>query len=214
MSGRTGPGTGQEGKDWRAGVRSSKARQLLVLLLTAALVALGAWLLDGRTAGTQTDQTSLNGAQAVQVTGDRSGPPPEVGKPAQGFTARTVAGKPISLAALKGRPVWLTFGASWCTACRAEAPDIQSAYTAAKGSGVEVVAVNMQEMPADVASFADKLGLTYPQVADPETALASRYRVMGLPSHFFIDKEGVLRAQHVGILTREAMDQQLARLKG
>ena len=35
---------------------------------------------------------------------------------------------------------------------------------------------------------------------------------MGLPSHFFIDKEGVLRSQHIGVLTRSAMDQQIGTL--
>lgn len=68
----------------------------------------------------------MNGAQAVQVTGDTSGPAPEVDKPAQDFAARTVKGEPISLSGLKGRPVWLTFGASWCTARRAEAPDMSA----------------------------------------------------------------------------------------
>lgn len=197
-------------EDWRGGIRASGSKQLIVLLVTALLVAGGAWLLGGKAGSAKS--APMNGAQAVQVTGDTSGPAPEVGKPAQDFTARTVKGEPISLSELKGRPVWLTFGASWCTACRAEAPDMQAAYTAAKASGVEIVSVNMQELPADVVSYAGKLGLTFPQVADPDTALASKYRVMGLPSHFFIDKEGVLRSQHIGVLTRSAMDQQIGTL--
>lgn len=200
--------------DWRDGVRASRSKQLIVLALTALLVGLGTWLVGHRTASSDSGADNLNGAQAVQVTGDTSGPAPKVGTAAQDFTGRSVDGKLVTLSKLKGKGVWLTFGASWCTACRAETPDIQATYEKAKASGLEVVSVNMQEMPADVKAYADKLGLTYPQIADPDTALASRYRVMGLPTHFFIDKTGVLRAQHVGVLGAADMDEQVAKITG
>ncbi|MCH8614165.1 TlpA family protein disulfide reductase [Arsenicicoccus dermatophilus] len=194
-------------EDWRSGIRGSRRNQLLVLLVTALLVAGGAWLLGGRTGS---GRSATAGGQSVTVTGDRSGPAPEVGKAPQDFTATTVTGERVSLASLKGKPVWLTFGASWCTACRAEAPDLEAAYQAAKGQGLQVVAVNLQEKPADVLAYAGRVGLTYPQVADPETALASRFRIAGLPTHFFVDKDGVLRKIHVGGLTRAGMGEQIA----
>jgi hypothetical protein len=52
--------------------------------------------------------------------------------------------------------------------------------------------------------------LTYPKVADPQTQLASQYRVLGIPAHFFVDAAGVLRAVKAGSLTPERMDAALA----
>jgi hypothetical protein len=43
-------------------------------------------------------------------------------------------------------------------------------------------------------------------VADPDTTIASLYRVYGIPAHFFIDKTGVLQATKTGGLSTEQMD--------
>lgn len=199
------------GEDWRAGVRKSGSKQLVVLALTALLVLVGAWAVGRHTGAGQEPANAM--AQAVQLRGEQSGPAPQVGTVPQDFTATTVTGERITLSALKGRPVWLTFGASWCTACRAEAPDLQALYTAHKGDGLQIVSVDMQEMPADITAYVNRVGITFPQIADPQTALASRYRVMGLPSHFVIGRDGVLRATHVGAMTRPAMEAALAKAK-
>ena len=109
--------------------------------------------------------------------------------------------------------MWLTFGASWCSACRVEAPDIQAAHAAADPDGLAVVAVYLSEDTLTVQQFADRLGLTFAHVPDPQTALAANYRVMGIPAHFFIDRQGVLRATHVGIVSEEKIEQVLTQIQ-
>jgi hypothetical protein len=47
-------------------------------------------------------------------------------------------------------------------------------------------------------------------MADPDTRVASAYRVNGIPVHFFIDRAGVLRSMKTGSLSPEGMDTQLA----
>ena len=152
------------------------------------------------------------GVTTVQLKGALAGPAPKVGEPAQDFTATTIDGKATSLAAYRGKPVWLTFGASWCASCRAEAPDIQAAYERAKSSGVVVLGVYLSEDATAVRDFAGRLGLTYPQMADPQTKIASAYRVMGVPTHVFVDRSGIVRSIQVGVLTQERMDTALAEL--
>src|SRR5665647_2652833 len=61
-----------------------------------------------------------SGTTAVELSGPGGGAAPKIGSPAQDFTGTTVDGKEVSLSSLKGHPVWLTFGASWCAACVAE----------------------------------------------------------------------------------------------
>jgi peroxiredoxin len=152
------------------------------------------------------------GVTAVTLSGPTAGDPPRVGKQAPGFTARTVDGKTVNLSAFKGQPVWLTFGASWCQPCRAENPDIQAAYAKNQSKGLVVLQVFISEDASTVRDYGNRVGLTYDKIADPATKIASAYRVLGIPSHFFIDRTGTLRTLRVGTLNPEAIDTTLAEI--
>lgn len=188
--------TDSQPKDLRKSVRNSRLGTLLVLAVTAAVVMVGASMVS--------PEPTKAGISAVDV-GAGDGPAPKVGTAAHDFTATTVDGKKVSLSSFKGQPVWLTFGASWCTACQAEAPDIQDAYEKAKVNGTVVLAVSISEDSATALDYAKRAGLTYPQIADPDTQIASAYRVNGIPAHFFIDKSGILRSAKTGGLSPDAM---------
>jgi peroxiredoxin len=189
-------------KGWQQRVRESRLGTVLVLAGTAAVVMVGAYMVDRK-------PPEAAGVQAVKLTGAGEGAPPKVGTPAQDFTATTVDGQKVSLSSFKGQAVWLTFGASWCAACKAEAPDIQAAYEKFKPQGVVVLSVSISEDSATVKDYGDRIGLTFPKIADPETRIASAYRVAGIPAHFFIDKAGVLNSVKTGGLSPEQMDASL-----
>jgi cytochrome c biogenesis protein CcmG, thiol:disulfide interchange protein DsbE len=181
-------------RSWQQRLRESRFGTVLVLAVTAAIVMGGAYLVDHPTAAA--------GVTPVKVApGD--GPAPKIGSAAQDFTATTVDGKQVSLSSFKGQPVWLTFGASWCAACVAEAPDIERAYQSFKAKGVVVLAIFITEDSASVRDYATRVGLTFPKVADPDSRIASLYRVYGIPAHFFIDKAGVLRSTKTGGLSSD-----------
>jgi cytochrome c biogenesis protein CcmG, thiol:disulfide interchange protein DsbE len=185
-------------KTWQQRIRESRLGTLIVLAVTAAIVMGGAYLIERPTA-------TAAGLQAIALSGPTDGAPPKIGSLAQDFTATTVDGKKVSLSGLKGHPVWLTFGATWCAACVAEAPDVQAAYEKFKPKGAVVLAIFIREDSATVKDYADRVGLTYPKVADPDTRIASAYRVYGIPAHFFIDKSGILRSIKTGGLSPEQM---------
>ncbi|MHB1475182.1 MAG: peroxiredoxin family protein [Dermatophilaceae bacterium] len=191
--------TGSRPKGWQQRIRESRLGTFLVLAVTAAVVMLGAYMVDR-------PATTAAGVQAVELSGPGDGAPPKIGSPAQDFTATTVDGKQVSLSSYKGHPVWLTFGASWCAACKAEAPDIEAAYEKFKAQGVVVLAISISEDSATVKDYGDRIGLTYPKIADPDTRVASAYRVSGIPAHFFIDSSGVLRSVKTGDMSPEQMD--------
>jgi peroxiredoxin len=131
-----------------------------------------------------------------------------------------VDGKAVSLSSYLGHPVWLTFGATSCVPCQAEAPDIEAAYKKFKNKGVIVLAIFIREDSAIVRDYSDRVGLTFPKVTDPDSRIASAYRVpdwtsddaqghhgfvTGFRAHFFIDRSGVLRSRQTGGLTPEQM---------
>jgi peroxiredoxin len=187
------------------GIRARGRTRLGTLVVMAAT---GAVVLAVAFAVNQPSATSA-GITSVTLSAAASGAAPEVGKPAPDFAALTVDGKTVTLSDFRGTPVWLTFGASWCQPCRAENPDIAAA--AAKYAGrVEVVQVYITEDSATVRDYAERVGLTYMKIADPDTRIAAEYRILGIPSHFFIDVTGVMRQMKIGSLDPAAMEAALA----
>ena len=166
--------------------RRSQITSLVLIGITAVVIIAVAVLAN------QPAKTGQDGLTAVNLTGATGGSAPEVGKTAPDFLAATADGTSVKLSELKGHPVWLTFGASWCQPCRAEAPDIEAAYAAFKAKGGEIVQVFLSEDTAAVKDYADRVGLTYVKVPDPNTAIASEYRILGIPSHFFIAADGTI----------------------
>ena len=195
-------------KGWQQRIRESRFGTVLVLAVTAAIVMVGAYLVQRPSASSTAKAGAPGGTTATNVVAG-NGAAPKIGSPAQDFTGTTTDGKQVSLSSYKGQSVWLTFGASWCAACVAEAPDIQAASEKFKAKGVVVLAISISEDSATVKDYATRVGLTFPMVADPDTTIASLYRVYGIPAHFFIDKAGVLRVVKTGGLSPEQMSTSL-----
>jgi cytochrome c biogenesis protein CcmG/thiol:disulfide interchange protein DsbE len=184
----------------------SRIVTIAVMAVTAILIVGAAYLANR--------PDSSSGVTPVSLTGNPTGPAPIVGQAAPAFTANQVDGSSLSLADLKGKAVWLTFGASWCQPCRSEAADIEAAAEAFRARGVVVVQVFMQEDQVAVKDYADRVGLTYLKVPDPRTTLSTEYRILGIPTHFFIGADGVLRQIKVGTMTGDEMTQALTQLAG
>ena len=75
-----------------------------------------------------------------------------------------------------------------------------------------VLGVFISEDDATVRDYAGRVGLTYPAIADPNTDIASAYRVLGVPAHFFIDADGIIRSISTGTLTPQQMDESITGL--
>ena len=196
--------------DARARLRASRWGTLIVLAITAALVAAGAWLVQRQ--GAQDSAAQSGGATVVKLPGTSGVPAPEVGKAAQDFTVTTYDGRQVTLSSLRGKPVWITFGASWCTGCQAEVPDIQAAYTAYAPKGVVVLGINITEDNAAVKAYATRVGLTYPLAADPSSTIADSYAVSAIQAHYFVNREGILLDIRQGSLSPAVMASILDRL--
>ena len=69
-----------------------------------------------------------------------AGPVPAVGQPAPSYTARTLDGRSVDLAALRGQVVLLKFWASWCEPCLDEMPTFLQLHQEFSGQGLQVVA--------------------------------------------------------------------------
>ena len=130
--------------------------------------------------------------------------PPSTGAKLADFEVETLSGTKIKLSDLKGKPVVLNFWASWCPPCREEMPLMQS-YAKKLDGQVAFVGLNYGEDPVTVQKFVTDLKITFPVWLDQNGKISNLYYVADYPNTFFIDSEGVLRAQHIGQLSENLL---------
>ena len=132
-------------------------------------------------------------------------PAPLADHPAPDFTLRTYDGATITLSQLKGQVALINVWATWCPPCRAEMPAIQATYEQYRNQGFIVLAVNLQEDPRTVAAFMRQYGLTFPAPLDLDGTVSATYQARVLPSSFFVDKQGIIRAVYRGPMPRSVI---------
>ena len=113
---------------------------------------------------------------------------------------------------LAGKPVVIRFWADWCKYCEGEMKDIEGAYQRHQAEGLTVLAVNAGQDRATASTFVGKLGISYPALLDEEAKTARSYGVTGLPTTFFIGRDGKVAAKQVGEMTADAFERQVAEL--
>jgi cytochrome c biogenesis protein CcmG/thiol:disulfide interchange protein DsbE len=120
-----------------------------------------------------------------------------------------LAGIPIRLHDFAGKPLWIVFWATWCTPCQQEASYISASYNAHRGDNLAVLAIDIQEPAAAVREYALSHDLDYAIGLDPRAAVRALYGAWGLPSHFFLDGDGIIRDRYFGQMTGELMEEHL-----
>ncbi len=131
---------------------------------------------------------------------------PRVGQSAPALSLPTVNGKILTLASLKGRPVYLNFYATWCAPCNDEAPTIGKLSAKYKPRGLTVLGVNELESPQKAREFLTKYHLAYEAVVDSDGVAGKDYGALGLPVHIFIDRSGVVRTYRLGEMNPEEIE--------
>ncbi len=120
--------------------------------------------------------------------------------PAPEFTLPDMDDEPHSLADYRGQVVLLNFWATWCPPCREEMPSMERLYQTLKDEGFAVVAVNQFETPDHVFAYTGQLEVdpTFTLLFDSDSSVANSYGVVGLPSTYLIDKQGLIRYKAIG----------------
>jgi len=134
-------------------------------------------------------------------------PSPRQGFAAPDFTLETLDGSQLTLSGLRGNPVMLNLWASWCLPCRVEMPAIERVVERHRDDGLVVVGLNVTAQDSEPAArqFAKEFGLSFPIVLDRDGAVSARYELMGLPSTYFIDRQGIIREVIIGGPMSEAV---------
>jgi cytochrome c biogenesis protein CcmG, thiol:disulfide interchange protein DsbE len=166
----------------RAGKLKGVAFLLIGLLIGGIL---GALVLLGGPAGNASNSRRL---------------PPTVGSPVKDFQLEALDGSAVRLSEMQGKPVVINFWATWCAPCEEEIP-LLNQYAEKYDEQMTVLGVNYGETKQQIESFLVETPVTFPILLDTTNAVTDDYYVRSFPMTFFIDAEGVLRAQHLGMLS-------------
>ena len=115
-------------------------------------------------------------------------------------TFTTITGKKITLKALRGKPVIVTFWATDCPACIKEIPDLIDLYKQYHKQGLEIIAVAMYyDPPNHVVTMTEDRQLPYHVALDLQAEHAHAFgEVQLIPSTFLIGPDGLIDLKITG----------------
>src|SRR3954454_771597 len=109
-----------------------------------------------------------------------------------------------SIAGLSGKVVYVDFWASWCVSCLASFTFMDQMQRELGPKGLQVVAVNLDQKPADAQRFLARHKVSFPIALGINEACAKQFGVGAMPSTFLVDRTGRIRAVHSGFRPSEA----------
>ncbi len=131
---------------------------------------------------------------------------PAPGRPAPDFQLQSLDGETVSLDSLRGQPVMVNFWASGCGPCRMEMPFIQEVFEDPDWveQGLVILAVNLGESPSEARKFMESNNLSFTVLLDAKKEVMRMYNISGIPTTYFIDKDGIIRDIKIGLFENKA----------
>lgn len=139
------------------------------------------------------------------------GPAQVVGSSLPPLTLPVLGGGDANIRSLRGKDVLLNVWATWCGPCRREMPALAQ-LSRGMGRRLTVVAIDQGEDPAVVKKYVNQFKVDFPVYVDQTQQVGTIFHLVGLPSSFFIDKNGVVRDAVDGEMTYQMMTEKANRL--
>ncbi len=141
------------------------------------------------------------------------GSPDLRGKAAPNFTLKDLNGKPVSLKDYRGKAVLMNFWATWCAPCKVEIPWFIALNKQYGPQGLVVLGLTAEDIPLDdVKKAASELHIDYPVLQRADTIGKDWGGLDGLPTSFYIDRNGTIVDQTVGLYSRDEVEAKIKKI--
>ena len=144
--------------------------------------------------------------------GDNAAAPKAVMEAAPDFNMPLFGGGDFQLSAQKGKVVVINFFASWCVSCGEETPVIEKASHKYTPQTVVFLAIAVDDTERKAKAFMQKTGMTIPAGLDKTGKIKDAYGLYGMPTTFFIDKNGKISYFHAGVVSEELLKHEIDKL--
>lgn len=135
-----------------------------------------------------------------------------VGRTAPGFTAERANGSVFELDETRGKPVLLSFWASWCGPCRLELPALDALQKTR--DDVVIYAVNVDRDRTKAEPFLASVKFDLPIVWDNQAEALGQYDVTSMPTMFLLDAQGTVKWRKTGYSREKGLAELEAALDG
>jgi cytochrome c biogenesis protein CcmG, thiol:disulfide interchange protein DsbE len=142
----------------------------------------------------------------------REVPSPLINKAAPAFELPQLhdSAKSFSPADMRGRVWLLNVWASWCVSCRQEHPVLMEL---ARSGLVPIYGLDYKDARDAGIAWLKQFGDPYKLSAfDAKGQVGIDYGVYGVPETFIIDKRGLIRYKHIGVLTPDIVEKKVVPL--
>jgi thiol-disulfide isomerase/thioredoxin len=119
---------------------------------------------------------------------------PHTGQVAPALRLPSLDGRPLDLAALRGKVVIVNFWATWCTPCRTEMPVLSAYYHAHRAQGLALLGISIDEQSDRAVVERVMRPLSYPAGLMSLSQANGFGAPVAVPFTYVIDADGVIRA--------------------
>lgn len=117
-----------------------------------------------------------------------------MGERAPDFMLNDLNGNNVALTDFYGKKnVLLICTTTWCSHCITSIPGLKEIYSRYSNKGLEVMAMYVNESEDKVRTVSQKYGIRYTILLDPDGAVATLYKIRGVPTFMIIDKNGIMQ---------------------
>ena len=124
-----------------------------------------------------------------------------VGKEAPVFTLPATDGE-FELTSMRGKPLLLTFISTWSP----PSLDQLAVLNNMADGDTQMVVVSTQETSSKVSIFAKRGNYSLSIVIDADGRLIEDYSIYSLPTHYFLDRKGIVKRIITGVLNQEEIE--------
>lgn len=118
-----------------------------------------------------------------------------LGEQAPEFSLDTVRSSQVALSQFRGdQPAIIFFWATWCPHCQTQLEELNEHRVAIEEKGIKIILVDMGESADIVKAYLQQHKITFDSFLDTEAHVSEKYRVLGIPTFIFVDKNGIVRS--------------------